>query len=586
MNRPWKIWLSFGVSLLIVLTAMGWMSTRALELESEAMLEENVRLSLWRLDSALAPLIIEESSRPYFTYTAFYPAERAYDKMYAALGKGQVLVPSPLLVPTTPNVKLHFQFAPDGTISSPQVPTGNMRDLAETEYTNDKDIGRFAAQLAQLKSKVTRPELLEKTRGEEAPQVFSPTQTYTASPQQQQDVLPLGSNSRELAKRFDNNDKIALQQMMVQNTFNCTIAPASTQVTVGTMKPHWIGDTLLLVRQVRIDQQVYVQGCWLDWQNLRTSLLEEVGDLLPNAELVPALADVPDEDGRGLAALPARLVPGKIPSAVASPVIQLPLLIAWVCVLVAALAVAVLLQGVISLSERRGDFVSAVTHELRTPLTTFQLYTELLKENMVTDEDKRTRYLETLRTESDRLGHMVENVLAYARLENGKPLDRLERVPADALLAQVRERLQNRAERDAARLEVECDLKSPMPHVTADPAIVEQILLNLVDNACKYGRNGSDENVLELHLTRRDDGVVFLVRDHGTGVPPELARRLFRPFMKSATEAAHSAPGVGLGLALSRRLARAMGGDLRLDQNGGDTTCFALYLALASTGET
>ena len=580
MNRPWKIWLFFSLSLLIVLAAMGWVSTRALKLEREAMLEENVRLALWRLDSSLAPLIVEESSRPYFTYSAFYPAERAYDKMYAALGKGQVVMPSPLLIPATPSVKVHFQFGPDGQISSPQVPTGNMRDLAESEYTNALGIGEFSARLEQLQSTVTRQALLDRTRGEKAPQIVL-NRTPTAPPVLPS--LPSTSNSRERRKRWSTYQKVAKQQVLSQSFFNCTIAPASTRVTVSTMKPYWVEDTLLLLRRVRIDNQLYMQGCWLDWLNLKTSLLTEVGDLLPNADLIPTMSATPDEDVRGLAALPARLLPGRVASSSASAVIQLPLLIAWVCVLVAALAVAVLLQGVISLSERRGDFVSAVTHELRTPLTTFQLYTELLQKNMVTDEDKRARYLDTLRTESDRLGHMVENVLAYARLENGKPVDRLERISADSILAKVRERLSNRAEQDAARLEIASDLEDPAPLVTGDPAMIEQILLNLVDNACKYGKNGNGANTIHLDVKRHDKSVVFLVRDHGSGVAPELARRLFKPFMKSATEAAHTAPGVGLGLALSRRLARAMGGDLRLDANGGEGTCFALSLALADS---
>ena len=71
------------------------------------------------------------------------------------------------------------------------------------------------------------------------------------------------------------------------------------------------------------------------------------------------------------------------------------------------------------------------------------------------------------------------------------------------------------------------------------------------------------------------------MRDHGPGLPPRAIRRLFRPFSKSAHDAAHSAPGVGLGLALSRRLARALGGDLRLDENGPHGACFVLTLPLA-----
>ena len=78
-----------------------------------------------------------------------------------------------------------------------------------------------------------------------------------------------------------------------------------------------------------------------------------------------------------------------------------------------------------------------------------------------------------------------------------------------------------------------------------------------------------------------DKRLLLRVRDHGPGISSKEARRLFRPFSKSAQQAAHSAPGVGLGLALSRRLARSLGGDLRLEKAIGEGTCFVLSLPAA-----
>ena len=86
------------------------------------------------MDSALAPLMAEESARPYFTYSPLYPAERAFTNMFAEIERGDVLMPSPLLTFTSPQIRLHFQYGPDGRLSSPQVPAGNMRDLAENRY--------------------------------------------------------------------------------------------------------------------------------------------------------------------------------------------------------------------------------------------------------------------------------------------------------------------------------------------------------------------------------------------------------------------------------------------------------------------
>jgi signal transduction histidine kinase len=112
--------------------------------------------------------------------------------------------------------------------------------------------------------------------------------------------------------------------------------------------------------------------------------------------------------------------------------------------------------------------------------------------------------------------------------------------------------------------------------VRADASAVEQILFNLVDNACKYAASAADKRIHLVAETAAGGGRLK-VCDHGPGIPDEDGRRLFRPFSKSARDAANSAPGVGLGLALSRRLAREMGGDLVLEP-AADGACFVLLL--------
>jgi signal transduction histidine kinase len=120
--------------------------------------------------------------------------------------------------------------------------------------------------------------------------------------------------------------------------------------------------------------------------------------------------------------------------------------------------------------------------------------------------------------------------------------------------------------------------------VTTDPAAVEQVLFNLVDNACKYGR-GAALAVIELTAVARGRSVSIAVRDHGPGVAAREAARLFEPFRKSARDAAEGAAGVGLGLALSRRLARQMGGDLTHEPPADGGATFVLALPLASPSD-
>jgi signal transduction histidine kinase len=116
--------------------------------------------------------------------------------------------------------------------------------------------------------------------------------------------------------------------------------------------------------------------------------------------------------------------------------------------------------------------------------------------------------------------------------------------------------------------------------VRAEPGSVEQVLLNLVDNACKYAAKAEDRHI-HIELEAGAKHVIIRVTDHGPGLPAAQRRRLFRAFNKSADEAALSAPGVGLGLALSRRLARSMGGDLRLDKRYKGGAAFEFLLPRA-----
>ena len=208
-------------------------------------------------------------------------------------------------------------------------------------------------------------------------------------------------------------------------------------------------------------------------------------------------------------------------------------------------------------------------------MTTFRLYTEMLDEGMVSDEAARRSYFKTLRAEADRLGHLVENVLAFARLERGRASDGRELIAPSELLARLTPRLDLRARQAGMELVVG-PAESERP-VSVDPTVVDQILSNLLDNAVKYAGGADDRRIL-FDLAPAGRWLRLTVRDHGPGLPPKAVRRLFRPFSKSAHDAAHSAPGVGLGLALSRRLARSLGGDLRLTENGPRGACFSLTL--------
>ncbi len=637
MTGTYKIWIGFILCLAIVLSAMGWVTLTALRLDEaqadarrdeaealrqeaqarrqeaevrrQAAWEENVRLALWRMDSTLAPFVAQESVRPYFAYSAFVPVNRAYGNMFNDRGGGEMLVPSPLLTEKSPNVLVYFQFEPDGRLTSPQVPLGGNYKLAVPNQVSEETVQRAKKQLEQLAALFDRKKLiamLPESTSEPVEMVVSPLQQdagqrLAQKTQRYNDLQLRGRGAVEFSERNlavqQQANTMAMnrdQQFQQLEQFQLAELMPTTDVRGVLMKPLWIDGHLILARRVPVGGKEYVQGCLLDWPAIKTSLLETVEDLLPEADLKPVTGTPGVDEARMLAALPVRLLPGK-PATADLPIpgmpglktpaaaggflspIRLSLLIAWICMLLAALAVAALLLGVMRLSERRASFVTAVTHELRTPLTTFQMYAEMLAEDMVQDDGQRRHYLATLRAEAVRLTHMVENVLAYARIERGRADGRVEWISLRQLIEPMKERLAGRAEQAGMQLEFDSADGAGECTVSANVSAVEQVLFNLVDNACKYAAKASDKRI-HFRIEGHDGHATVSVRDHGPGIAPPVRRKLFRSFSKSAQEAAQTAPGVGLGLALSRRLARDMGGDLRIDESIEDGARFVLTL--------
>jgi len=569
IRRPWIIMAIFGISLAVTFIALGLVSTLALDLEKErvraeeeAALEQGLRLALWRMDSALSAFIATESARPYYVYDQSYSLEdTSFPKEFYAPGEQDKRSPSPLSGKKFEHIKLHFQVGPDGNISSPQA-----GGAPQTEELL-KQLGRI----------VDRDSLLATLGRDVTPMPEKPPDLLGSNMKEQRKSISQAAQSdREWYNRAKQN-LVANAQMMEVKKMD--MPEAGEYLESNIMKPLWIKGRLFLARAVQRDTGVYIQGAWLDWDGLRKSLTSRIEDLLPGARLVSADESAVGQPGRMLAALPVKLEPGPLPENEPGrrSAVGMVLAVAWTGVLVAVLAVGVLLVGAVSLGERRAAFVSAVTHELRTPLTTFRMYTEMLAEGMITDESKKAAYIESLRAESERLGHLVENVLSYARLERGKSGGVIQEITIEELLGRCLEGLSDHCRRSGTDFELKASPEIMTVNVLADPQAVERVLFNLVDNAIKYANSG-DGNNIRLEIKETEKMVRLSICDSGPGIRRKEAQRLFRPFSKSDRAVADSAPGVGLGLFLSRKLARNIGGDLHLDNKQTKGSCFVLSL--------
>ncbi|MBL8878919.1 MAG: HAMP domain-containing histidine kinase [Phycisphaerales bacterium] len=458
-----------------------------------------------------------------------------------------------------------------------------VRGARDKEADADSDL--LGADIAADNALVGPPPTRRESPAAPRAQRAAPAPTVAAQSQQTEIATPQQAAKSEYQQRVAAVDNTRNMYIDEVSKGAQTLDVGCTLISQGVFVPMWLrtGEAepqLLLVRPVTLELRNVIQCVWLDWPTLRTSLEERVRDLLPTGRLEP-LREEFAQDGNALASIPAAIRAGGTP-VVAQPMFtptRLTLLVAWVGLLGGVFAVGFVMHALTELGERRGRFVSAVTHELRTPLTTFCLYTQMLDDDMVPDEAARRDYVSTLRRESERLTRIVENVLWYARLSDLRGNTRVERVAASAALARIIPALERRAADGHMRLVVDVS-EAADRIVEIDVQSLERVLVNLVDNACKYVGAADDRRI---HLwTKAAHGLLrIFVADYGPGIPQADAQRIFEPFERSAATASwgqSASQGVGLGLALARGLMRELRGDLSLEDHDGYGATFALSI--------
>lgn len=214
----------------------------------------------------------------------------------------------------------------------------------------------------------------------------------------------------------------------------------------------------------------------------------------------------------------------------------------------------------IRLARQQQDFVSAVSHELKTPLTSIRMYAEMLREGWA-GEDKRRDYYDYIFGESERLSRLIANVLQLARLErNEQPLE-LKAMRVDGLTDLVRSKVDSLIARAGFEVEYRVDAGVAEREVRVDADALCQVLINLVDNAIKFSAVAPLRRV-EISARGEGERLLLGVRDFGFGIPKPQLRRIFALFYRGGDELTRTTVGTGIGLALVRQLARAMGGEV------------------------
>ena len=223
-------------------------------------------------------------------------------------------------------------------------------------------------------------------------------------------------------------------------------------------------------------------------------------------------------------------------------------------------------------AERRlRRFVADAGHELRTPLTSIRGYAELFRQGAIAEPDDQTRAMGRIESEAERMGHLVDDLLLLARLDQQRPL---ERVPVE-LGALARDAVADASVRDPAR---PIGIASPESEVvvTGDPDRLRQVLDNLLGNALVHTPAGT---AVRVTLGAEGDGRVLLaVRDEGPGMTPEQAARVFERFYRADSSRSRSNGGSGLGLSIVDAVVTAHGGTVRCESEPGAGTTFTIAL--------
>ncbi len=517
-----------------------------------------------RLQERLDALLEAESNRPFYHYQSLY-----HDPKGAS--EGASVVPSPLAQgPTDPFIRAYFQIDPGGRVTLPTLPEGDLdaidQQRAVAEQAIQKDLqsaARASVCVASLQQGQQQPryEVME-------------SDAYLQNAQAIQIYSDLKSGSNLVRRAMSPKDE-------KQKTVAIAVGPfqwCSMQMSNGL--------TLVALRDVTTPEGVLVQGFVISSEAVAESFRNAAlpARFLPNASPGAYVVGARlDSAGWYVVVSAAKEFDAAHLRVHRSEANFLEFFLAGVgAASVAGLCVVVLVWQTEQLARQRSQFAASAAHELRTPLAGLRMYSEMLAEGLG-DPSRAKDYARRAAEEAARLGRVVSNVLGFTRLERGALQVRPE--PGD-LAAVVRDCVdRQRPALEAAGASLELSVADDLSAMRFDRDAVAEILQNLIDNAEKYSRLAKDRKIQVFLSCQREGreegrsaglGATITVSDRGPGVPLDMRRRLFRPFVRGGRDDAPA--GLGLGLALVKALAEAHRGAVSYEARPDGGSVFTVFL--------
>jgi len=227
------------------------------------------------------------------------------------------------------------------------------------------------------------------------------------------------------------------------------------------------------------------------------------------------------------------------------------------------------------ISRLKSEFVSNVSHELKTPLALIRMFGETLDSGIVTDEAKRRQFYRIIRKESERLTHLINNVLDFSRMDaGGKEYNFREADIVDVVKSSLEA---YKFQISDNGFNIESNLPGESINLKIDTDAISQVLLNLLNNAVKYS---DKEKYIGVKVSKNSELAMISVTDHGVGISKEELKKIFEKFYRVSTVRTKETPGSGLGLTLAKHIVEAHGGTIEVISEVGKGSRFTIRLPL------
>ena len=229
----------------------------------------------------------------------------------------------------------------------------------------------------------------------------------------------------------------------------------------------------------------------------------------------------------------------------------------------------------IKLSKLKSQFITTVSHEFKSPLASIRQMAEMLDQERVPTKERKQKYYQGILQQSERLSHLIENILNYSKMEDRQKIFQFQKADIVPLVKDAVSSFENFL--SAKGYEFEFSKNGEIPEFCFDKEAIEQVLHNLLDNACKYSENSKK---IEVTLKKLNEEVSISIKDYGVGIKKEDHDKIFSRFYRVGDELTQKVKGSGIGLTIVKQIIDAHNGKVIVESKPGQGSTFNVVLPI------